>query len=120
MASRNTLTSALPYTCYVSGTVTGDSSTPTLSQLSGISPSDRGCVSISRTGAGDYNISVTNFRGPQGNLKAIPGPTTISNMVACTSQSFTAGTDTAVFTFKVEADESTAVDNGFNFILLGD
>jgi hypothetical protein len=41
-------------------------------------------------------------------------------MVACTSQSFTAGTDTAVFTFKVEADESTAVDNGFNFILLGD
>ena len=44
MASRNTLTSALPYTCYVSGTVTGDSSTPTLSQLSGVSPSDTGCV----------------------------------------------------------------------------
>ena len=41
-------------------------------------------------------------------------------MIACTSQSFTTDTDTAVFTFKVEADESTAVDNGFNFILLGD
>ena len=120
MASRNTLTSALPYTCYVSGTVTGDSSTPTLSQLSGISPSDTGCVSISRTGAGDYNISVANFRGAQGNLKGFGTGTTISNMIACTSQSFTAGTDTAVFTFKVEADESTAVDNGFNFILLGD
>ena len=120
MASRNTLTSALPYTCYVSGTVTGDSSTPTLSQLSGVSPSDTGCVSISRTGAGDYNISVTNFRGPQCNLKGFGTGTTISNMISCTSQSFTADTDTAVFTFKVETDASTAADNGFNFLLLGD
>jgi hypothetical protein len=119
MASRNTLTSALPYTCYVSGTVTGDSTTPTLSNLSGISSSDDDCVSVSRTGAGDYNISVTNFRGPQNQITGYGTATTESNMVACTSQSFTASTDTAVFTFKVEADESTAVDNGFNFILLG-
>ena len=120
MASRNTLTSALPYTSYVSGTVTGDATTPTLSNLSGISSADTGCVSIARTGMGDYNISVTNFRGAKGNLKGFGTATTISNMISCTAQAFTASTDTAVFTFKVESDASTAVDNGFNFILLAD
>ena len=120
MASRNTLTSALPYTSYVSGTVTGSATTPTLSQLSGISSADTSCVTIARTDTGDYNITVTNFRGAGSGLKGFGTATTISNMISCTAQAFTASTDTAVFTFKVEDDSSSAADNGFNFILLAD
>jgi len=101
----------------VTGTVTGGT-TPTLSQLSGFQ-ADQDAVTISRDAAGDYDITVTGFRGAQGNLKGYATATTISNMVSCTAQAYSSG-DTAVFTFRVEDDGSTAQDNGFNFILVAD
>lgn len=113
----NSLTSILPNVGCVLGTVSVSGGTPTLSQLSGTG-FEQSAVSITDNGTGDFTISVANFRGPQGYLVGLATGTTISNMVSCTAQSYTASTDTANFTFKVEDDGSTAQDNGFNFILL--
>lgn len=113
----NSAVRLLPQRMVVLGTVLYTSTTPSLSQLSGFAESDQSQVSIVANGTGDCTISVTNFRGYNGYLHAIATGTTISNMVSCTAQSYTADTDTANFTFKIENDASTAVDQGFNFIL---
>ena len=115
---RNSLTSFQPDALIVVGAVEYSGSTPSLADLSGF-PEDQSAVSIVANSTGNVTISVTGFRGRRGKLKGIAAGTTISNMVSCTANSYTAATDTANFTFAVESDASTAVDNGFNFILLG-
>lgn len=102
----------------VFGTVINTGGTPSLSQLSGSALSDQTQVSIADNGTGNYTISVTNFRGWNSYLIGLATATTISNMVSCTAQTYTADTNTANFTFAVEDDGSTAQDNGFNFMLL--
>ena len=115
----NSLTRLLPNTQCVIGTVAFDGGTPSLTQLSGVAESDQAQVSIVDDATGVVTISVTNFRGPSGYLiGGSLGTTTISTFVSCTTQSYTANTDTANFTFKVENDASTATDAGFNFFLL--
>jgi hypothetical protein len=107
-----------PETLLVFGTLEVSGGSPSLTQLSGFAESDQAQVSVADNGTGDFTISVTNFRGPQSYLIGLATGTTISNMVSCTAQTYTADTDTANFTFKVEDDGSTAADNGFNFILV--
>ena len=117
MEVNNSLTSILPNVGCVIGTILDTSGTPTLSQLSG-SGFEQGAVSIVDNGTGDYTVSVTNFRGPQGYLLALANAVTISLSVAVTAASYTASTDTANFTFAVEDDASTATDSSVHFILL--
>ena len=114
----NSLARLTAFTHAVFGTVLYTSTTPSLSQLSLSSLSDQMQVSIVADATGVATISVQNFRGPNGYLIGIATGTTISNMVSCTAQSYTTGTSTANFTFKVEDDASTAVDQGYNFILV--
>ena len=114
---RNSLTDFLPEASIIVAEITGDSSTPTISNQSGNSI-DRQVMSIARDGAGDYDITVTNFRGAQSKLAAFGTATTISNMISVTAASYTASTDTAVFTVKVESEAGTAVDHGFYILLL--
>ena len=113
----NSLAKIYPTLQVVIGTVAVTGGTPSLSQLSGEADFDQTQVSIADNGTGDFTITVSNFRGQQGYLAGLATGTTISNMVSCTAQSYTAGTDDANFTFKVEDDASAAADNGFNFIL---
>ena len=117
MDALNSLTRLVPTVMQVIGTVLYTSTTPSLSQLGGFAESDQAQVTVAISSTGVCIISVTNFRGLNGYLAGIATGTTISNMVSCTTQSYTANTDTANFTFKVEDDASTAVDQGFNFIL---
>lgn len=112
---RNSMTRMLPPSGFIAGTLVVSSGTPTLTQLTG-DAIDQDCLSVVDTGTGDFNIVVTNFKGPAGSCIGIATGTTISTMVGCTSQSYSG--DTATFTFKVENDASTASDTGFNFILM--
>lgn len=116
MEALNSLTRLVPTVQEVVGTVLYTSTTPSLSQLGGFDV-DQAQVTIAISATGVCIISVTNFRGMNNYLAGFATGTTISNMVSCTAQSYTANTDTANFTFKVEDDGSTAVDQGFNFIL---
>ena len=116
---RNSLTNYMPTACVVTGTVTYSGATPSLTALSG-SDQDQACVTIAAVSTGVATITVTGFRGSNGSLKGFATGTTISNMVSCTAGTYTTGTNTANFTFKVEDDGSTAVDNGYNFQLWAD
>lgn len=101
---------------FVAGTVLLTVSEPSLSQLSGNTLADQPDVTIVDNGTGDFTITVQNFMGPNGYAIGIGTPTTISNMVSCTAQTYSG--NAASFTFKVEDDASTATDAGFNFLLL--
>src|SRR6185295_12061595 len=110
MGLLNALVRIEPTLKVIFGSVLDTSGTPTLGQLSG-DPEDRACVTITDTAAGVYDLAVTNFRGPRSLLFGIATSRTISTMVSCTAKSYTASTDTALFTFKVEDDASTATDS---------
>lgn len=114
----NTFTRIVPQSNVVFGTVLVTGTTPTLSQLSGQAESDQQHVTVVRSSAGVFVVTVTAFRGWNDCAIGIATSTTTSISVACTVQSYTANTNTANFTFSCEDDASSQSDTGFNFILL--
>ena len=92
---------------------------PSIAESSGYGESDQAQFGTpTDTGTGDVIVIVKNFRGRQGKLAAFANSTTISVFVSPTAASYTADTDTANFTFKIENDASTATDAGFYFFLV--
>jgi len=117
MGLRNGLTRLMPTAKVIFGSVLDTAGTPTLQQLSG-DQLDQACVSITDTATGVYDIAVTNFRSGNGYLFGYATSRTISTFVSCTAKAYTASTDTATFTFKIEDDASSATDSSFDFILV--
>lgn len=111
----NEMVRLVPRAKMIVGRVAVSGGTPTI-EYSSLEDVDQAQLSIVDTGAGDYNIVVTNFKGPRGVAFGFGTATTISLMIGCTAQTYSG--ETATFTFKVEDDASAATDNaGFNFIL---
>lgn len=118
MAVRNSFERFVPSAVAVFGLVTGSTTQPTISNQSGDLTADQSNVSISRTSAGIYVISITNFRGqrissPRTNVDlqpTTPGDTAVPSTVA-----YIPGTDTLQVTVTNVNVSGTAVDDGYYF-----
>ncbi len=113
---RNSLTSILPVTGWISGLVTSSGSAYTVSSLTGSNAIDRSQVSVTDGGTGLPSIVVTNFKGPQG--VCLSSGNAIKSGVILASSLGTYSGNTVTVTFSTTSgDLYTLADETFLFTL---
>ena len=118
MASRNSFERLVQQCVAVFGLVTGNATTPTISNQTGDIIADKGNVSISRTSTGVYAMSITSFRGQKttsSNVNVMVTPVTAGDNISVGTPAYTASTDTLVITFTIQNASASAVDDSFYF-----
>lgn len=81
--------------------------TPTIVAVS--PPSMSGDMSITDTGTGIFDVTIKNFKGPQGLANIQATAETTSTMASCSARSYSS--DDLSLTIRVEDDASTLTDS---------
>lgn len=110
--SRNDYHGRLSFAGVVTGTV--DASAATLSNLFDNAEADSE-VSIVDDGTGQFTISVTNFKGPQGVALGFATPLEADTVVRAGTASYSGETVSVQFTVRTVAGSPAASDSDFNF-----
>lgn len=74
-----------------------------------------GDVTIVDTGTGIYDVTIANFKGPQGVANVQATSYTTSTMAACSARSYTG--DALAITIRVEDDASTLTDSSVDVLV---
>jgi hypothetical protein len=83
------------------------SGTPSIVKVS--PPSAAGAISIVDTGPGIYDVTIKNFKGPQGAVNVQVSSEVISTMANCTVRTYTG--DNLALTIDVNNDAGTDTDS---------
>lgn len=91
------------------------SGTPTIVNISPPS-SQTADLAITDTGAGIYDVVITNFKGPAGSSHVQATPYITSTMATCSARSYS-GQDLSI-TIRIEDDASTLTDSSVDVLVL--